>query len=183
MDLVDHPSTPSRRRRRGRRLALGTLLAAVLAPGIAAAAATVPLEALLRAVAAWTAAELELAVPQELPRVVFSTPARMLELRYGSAEGSAGAADVVALYDLERRTIHLARGWTGATPAELSVLVNEMVHHVQAAAGLEFACPGARETEAYALQARWLEQFGLELYEEFELNALTVTLLTICGRP
>lgn len=191
MERIGQPCVPGRRSRRGALAALGVALLLAVAPGVrteawrpagaAAAAEAVPMHALLQVIAAWTATELQLEVPEELPRVVFSAPDRMKELRYGSVDESVEAADVVALYEIDSRTIHLATGWTGGTPAELSVLVHEMVHHVQEVAGVGFSCSGAREAAAYELQARWLEQFGLDLFEEFELNALAVALITSCG--
>ena len=52
--------------------------------------------------------------------------------------------DVVALYDDRTNTIYLSDKWTGRTPAELSVLVHEMVHHLQSKAGLVYECPADR---------------------------------------
>ena len=46
-------------------------------------------------------------------------------------------AETVAVYDDATRTIYLAEGWSGATRAELSVLVHEMVHHLQSRAQLD----------------------------------------------
>jgi hypothetical protein len=34
-------------------------------------------------------------------------------------------------------------------PRQLSVLVHEMVHHLQASADMRFACPAEREAVAY----------------------------------
>jgi hypothetical protein len=86
----------------------------------------------------------------------------------------------VALYDGRDRTVYLPRGWTGATPVEASMLVHEMVHHFQAAAGERFACAAAREKDAYALQARWLEAFGTDLERGLGVNGLFVLLATNC---
>lgn len=91
------------------------------------------------------------------------------------------APQLVAIYDVSTRTIHLPPDWTGATPAELSILVHEMVHHMQAAAGLRFACPAARERQAYAAQERWLDLFDQTLEETFQTNRLFVKLATTCS--
>jgi hypothetical protein len=40
----------------------------------------------------------------------------------------------IAVYDDEMKTIYLPENWTGSTPAELSILVHQMVHHLQGAA-------------------------------------------------
>jgi hypothetical protein len=89
--------------------------------------------------------------------------------------------EVVAIYDDVNRTIFLPEGWTGGTPAELSVLVHEMVHHLQTANGLRYPCPGAREEIAYAAQDKWLSLFGQNLKSEFDLDELTLKVSTACG--
>ena len=65
-------------------------------------------------------------------------------------------------------------------PLELSVLVHEMVHHLQNFSGLRYACPQEREELAYSAQAKWLDQFGLNLIDAFELDTLTVLVRTKC---
>ncbi len=39
--------------------------------------------------------------------------------------------DVVGVYNDESKTIYLSDKWKGRTPAELSILVHEIVHHLQ----------------------------------------------------
>jgi hypothetical protein len=90
-----------------------------------------------------------------------------------------GGRNIVALYDDARKVIYLPQGWT-ATPAALSVLVHEMVHHIQNEAGMKFACPAEREKDAYAAQAKWLALFGLSLEQEFEIDALSLLVRTNC---
>jgi hypothetical protein len=90
------------------------------------------------------------------------------------------AKNIVALYDREKKTIYLPEGWTGRTPAELSVLVHEMVHHLQNLSGERYECPAAMEKPAYKAQAKWLEQFDRTLEGEFELDGLTLLVRTNC---
>ncbi|WP_428843149.1 DUF6647 family protein [Sinorhizobium terangae] len=87
---------------------------------------------------------------------------------------------VVAVYDDEARTVYLPDGWTGKTPGELSVLVHEMVHHIQNVGGLKFACPEEREKTAFEAQKRWLGSFGSDLETEFGLDPFTVLVRTNC---
>jgi hypothetical protein len=88
--------------------------------------------------------------------------------------------DVVALYDDNSETVFLPTGWTGATPAEQSVLVHEIVHHLQNVARLKFDCPMAREKLAYLAQDRWLERFGSGLEKEFEIDKFTLLISSAC---
>jgi hypothetical protein len=46
-------------------------------------------------------------------------------------EQSSNSREVVAEYDNSTKTIFLSDTWKGETAAELSVLVHEMVHHLQ----------------------------------------------------
>jgi len=70
---------------------------------------------------------------------------------------------------------------TGRTPAELSVLVHEMVHHLQNQAGTTYECPAERERLAYEVQDKWLGLFGRNLEGEFEINGLALLISTSCA--
>src|SRR5262245_48393551 len=74
----------------------------------------------------------------------------------------------------------LPERWTGTTAAELSVLVHEMVHHVQNVGGLKYQCPQEREKLAYMAQDRWLGLFGHNLEADFELDAFSLLVKTRC---
>ena len=84
------------------------------------------------------------------------------------------------MYDDSSRTIYLPQRWTGATVAEQSVVVHEMVHHLQNVAGLKYECGGAREKLAYLAQAEWLKRHGLDLEKEFEVDMFTVVAMSGC---
>jgi hypothetical protein len=146
--------------------------------------------ALLAAIAAWLSANFDL--PEtDRPRVEFVPPARIAAFRYrGFAQPPAASRDerpthdagreTVAVYDDATRTIYLAEGWSGATPAELSVLVHEMVHHLQNHAQLKYECPQEREKLAYAAQERWLGLFDRTLAGEFEIDPFALLVRTKC---
>lgn len=87
---------------------------------------------------------------------------------------------MVAIYDNNNRAIILPTGWTSITPAEQSVLVHEMVHHLQHMAQLKFACPQERESVAYKAQAKWLQLFDKTLESEFGLDGFTILANSTC---
>ncbi len=87
---------------------------------------------------------------------------------------------VVAVYDDEMKTIYLHEGWTGATPAERSILVHQMVNHLQNLGKLKYECSPAREALAYAAQDKWLALSGLNLVDEFELDPFMLAVGTRC---
>jgi len=153
------------------------------------------METLLIGIVGWLSLGFGLPANYALPRIEFASAARMesVQLRGQRPASSQGAAtedqrpahrnsqrQVEALYDDSSRTIYLPEGWTSKTPAEVSALVHEMVHHLQNQAGLKYDCPQAREKLAYVAQDRWLARSGRNLLDEFKLDALTVLLRTKC---
>jgi hypothetical protein len=89
--------------------------------------------------------------------------------------------DVVAVYNDQTKTIYLSNEWVGRTPAELSVLVHELVHHLQNEAGVTFECPAEREKLAYEAQDKWLGLFGRNLEREFEIDGVALLISTSCA--
>jgi hypothetical protein len=146
--------------------------------------------ALLRALSQWLSSNFDLPSTPELPRVSLVAPLRISAIRYGQLSGSAarhnapvgdGAADrTVAIYVDSERTIYLPDNFTGSTPAELSVLLHEIVHHIQNLARLRYDCPQAREKTAYLAQERWLNQFDQDLSSEFQIDPFTILVNTGC---
>jgi hypothetical protein len=164
----------------------------VFAANEAEAARNCPTAALLSTVAAWLSAHFDLPAADEAPRIAFVSPEQLRAMRYGPLrpvpqqttrdEGVPHGGDrgVVAVYEDRTQTIYLARGWDQASPADVSVLVHEMVHHLQKRGGLKYTCPQEREKLAYQAQARWLAQTGRSLESEFEVDAFTLLASTTC---
>jgi hypothetical protein len=142
----------------------------------------------------WLAANLDLPAIYEPPPVEFVSSAKITHMRYGAflpdsprqilVSDSVGQAahqrETVAIYNNATRTIFLPDTWSGRTPAELSVLVHEMVHHLQNVGQLKYDCPAAREKPAYLAQNRWLRQFGLDLENEFQIDMFTIVAMSAC---
>lgn len=135
---------------------------------------------LLDTITLWLGTNFDLPVSAKPPALVGVPAAELVEMRYGPGSGVA-PGDVVAVYDDAGGTIYLSEGWTGRGPAELSVLVHEMVHHLQAEADMRFACPGEREKIAYRAQGAWLELFGQSLESAFDIDAATLLVGTACA--
>jgi predicted metalloprotease len=93
---------------------------------------------------------------------------------------SSARYDTVAIYHDATRTIYLPEGWTGGTPAEVSVLVHEVVHHFQNVLGLKYECPQEREKLAYIAQDRWLGLFGHSLESDFHIDPFSLLVKTKC---
>ena len=154
------------------------------------------MDALLTAIVIWISANYGLPASLNHPRIERVASVEMAGLRYkgllSALQRKASAIqaqessfekrrDVVALYNDQTRTIYLSDKWAGTTPAELSVLVHEMVHHLQNEAGTAYECPAERERLAYEAQDNWLHLFGRNLEAEFEINGLALLVSTSCA--
>ena len=146
------------------------------------------MEALLTAVVLWLSTNYGLPSSFEHPRVEFVSRKEMTSHFYEgiAREQQAGMVlnqsepDVVSLYSNETKTIYLLNGWKGKTPGELSMLVHEMVHHLQNVGQLKFACSQERERVAYKAQDGWLGLFGTDLMQEFQIDPFTLHVKTNC---
>jgi hypothetical protein len=122
------------------------------------------------------------------PRIAFVPPTRIAAFRYRGFTPIASddramldtGRETMAVYDDATRTIYLPERWSGANPVELSVLVHELVHHLQNVAQLTHECPQEREKLAYVAQDRWLGLFNLTLADEFEIDPFTLLVRTKC---
>jgi hypothetical protein len=70
-------------------------------------------------------------------------------------------AGLRAAYDFSRAHIYLVLPWDAEDPYDASVLLHELVHHVQLTTRT-WDCIGAPEWEAYKLQERYLGQHGID---------------------
>jgi Domain of unknown function (DUF6647) len=136
---------------------------------------------LIKAIAVWLSHNFDLPFVAQAPRIAF-VPAKVIgALRYGSEADLLGnTLDVVAVYMDENKTIYLPEQWTGSTPAELSILVHEMVHHLQKLTGMRYGCAEAREKLAYQAQQEWLALFGADFFVEFDTDPFTLLVRTEC---
>jgi Domain of unknown function (DUF6647) len=154
---------------------------------------TPAMQDLIIVIAAWLSVNTGLPAADNLPAVETVSPAEMGALhaervRASSIGGSQGAAspiatgnaELYAFYDDKSRTIYLPAGWNAHAPADVSLLVHEMVHHLQNVGGVAYECPQAREKPAYDAQTLWLKAFGREFASEFSEDPMTVHLRTHC---
>jgi hypothetical protein len=143
------------------------------------------MEALLTAIALWLSINFPLPASLNHPAIKFVSAAEMTALkqsqfRTSDVSASEISLDIVSLYSNASKTILLLDGWTGKTPAELSILVHEMVHHLQNVGQLKFACPEEREELAYKAQDSWLHLFGRDLESDFQMDPFTILVKSKC---
>jgi hypothetical protein len=153
------------------------------------------MESLLTTIVLWLSFILGMPPSFDHPSVEFVPPAKMAEVRFsrlsalrpdrpaaeaGRLAPPEAGQDVHAIYDDMTRTIYLPTDWSAARPADLSVLVHEMVHHLQRAAGQTFTCAQEREQDAYKAQREWLALFGRTMEQEFGIDGMTLLVRTRC---
>jgi hypothetical protein len=153
-----------------------------------------PSQALMTEITTWLSANFELPATDDFPRVEFASPTKLRAIRFGGFGVGREIAseptppqsplnvgsDLLAVYDTARRIIYLPEGWSAKSHAETSILVHEMVHHLQNVGGLKYACAGAREKPAYLAQDLWLRRSGEDLETAFETDFSTVLVRSLC---
>jgi hypothetical protein len=146
------------------------------------------MNALISTIVLWLSANFGLPATQEHPDLEFVRPEKIVELRYKglpnlqqSIPPAVGSPrEPVAVYLDAKRTIYLRDDWSGANPGEVSVLVHELVHHLQNVGKMTFECPQEREQLAYKAQEKWLSLFGTDLMREFEVDPFTLLIASKC---
>jgi hypothetical protein len=152
------------------------------------------MQALLTAIMLWLAVNFDLPPSHDLPQVQMIPANKIQNLYYkglaGDRRGEIAAAGnvaqsearpkVLSVYNVASKTIYLPEDWTGRTPAELSVLVHETVHHLQNLSHASYGCPEARERLAYEAQDKWLGLYGRSLAGEFGIDQTTVVIMSAC---
>jgi hypothetical protein len=145
---------------------------------------------LLVAMATWLSQDFALPYIDTPPAIAFARPAMIQSMRYENIPLNVGSpahedlplveSEVVAVYHDASQTIYLPIGWTGSTSTELSILVHELVHHLQNLSGMKFACAEEREKLAYEAQRAWLALFGRDFFSDFESDPFTLLVRTQC---
>jgi hypothetical protein len=151
------------------------------------------------ALLAWIAAKTGLAAP-ESPRIAFVPEYQMRGVfeaaaypdrqpqadvpanqRVSDAHQTSG---ILAFYLHATATVYLPETWRPDALRNQSILLHELVHHVQVFNKVVPACHAALERQAYALQATWLREHGIaDPYEFIGTDELTVALRSACLPP
>jgi hypothetical protein len=145
------------------------------------------MENLLSVIAIWLSINFGLPADGPHPHIKIVEPSKMTLLWLEQA-GTASrvwqdenvGVDIQAFYVDRQQTIFLSDDWNPKKPKDVSVLIHEMVHHLQNLDKQAFPCPADRERLAYKAQALWLVLFQTSFDVEFEIDELTVKLRTRC---
>ena len=141
---------------------------------------------LIMSLTRWLAEAYDLPRIDQLPAIEFLPPDKLIEVRKEALARWPRAyqpepIELVAIYRDDVQTIYLPEHWRGRSPSEVSILVHELVHHLQNAGELKYPCAQSREKLAYQAQEDWLAIFGDDLQNAFGINALTLLMRTNCA--
>jgi Domain of unknown function (DUF6647) len=67
-----------------------------------------------------------------------------------------------AFYSKSEHSIYLADSWNRNDLRDQSILLHELVHHLQIEDNIQFPCWGRYEAQAYELQIQWLHTQGVK---------------------
>ena len=137
------------------------------------------MQEIMNVLVAWLSVTTGLPAAETLPEVKQLPPHHIATVHFGY-ELDKATDDIVAVYIPSSQTVVLRDDWDSRKPADVSVLVHELVHHMQHAAGKEFMCREAAEAGAFEAQQRWLAQFGMNLESAFGIDAFSLKLKTSC---
>lgn len=143
---------------------------------------------LIAALMIWINAYTGLPVPAEQPLVLFVDQCEIRQIYAGS--GAVDCEDMesmraAALYMPERKTVYLPDTWQAGDLGDVSMLLHELVHHMQAESGQKMkdtGCTGGLvERPAYDAQEGFLRGAGLDdPYKAMGINKLLLFLITQC---
>jgi hypothetical protein len=137
---------------------------------------------LMQALMEWAAPRVELPIPAELPVIVRAGHCELQRMATQTENcPSVIHFAFVGLY--QPGFIVLRRDWQADSVRDLSILLHELVHHMQHSAGVEpLPCRAvAWEQPAYSTQMAFLKAEGLDPLPTIGISPLHQRALTSCG--
>jgi hypothetical protein len=128
---------------------------------------------------AWIAAHSTMAAAG--PPDIHFVPKPAMNALYFRDQGKREAFQVEGFYLPDKSTVYLPDSWRLTDLRDQSILLHELVHHLQAVNKVHMSCPQALERQAYQLQLEWLRDNGIEHPYDFAgLDVLAVIIATAC---
>jgi hypothetical protein len=95
------------------------------------------------------------------PQIETRSESELATMFFGGTTGSDSAGPL-ALYAREQHVVFLSDRLVFNALSDESILLHELVHHLQVANGIHFECREAEEGQAYRLQIDWLKEHGIQ---------------------
>ena len=110
-----------------------------------------------------------------------SVPGSQLRNMYFGSVQLIKGVQPLALYSRTQHVIYLTDTWNPERLLDRSILLHELVHHLQITNGVKLACPGAYEAQAYRLQIDWLRDQGVQdPYKFLNIEKAAISALSEC---
>lgn len=135
----------------------------------------------------WITENSDLSPTGKLPELKFINPGMMATCRqavmskYQAADSRIvddGTFGIVAFYDRKTATIFLSSDWDGSDLADKSILVHELVHHLDASTEDWQPSMDGGERLAYDLQDRFLQANGSDLFTALGIDPFSRLMLS-----
>jgi hypothetical protein len=139
------------------------------------------MELLLTVIVIWLSSNYDLPADMRHPAVEFVDQSQLKDLRHLMSVSANNNEELEAIYRSDTRTIYLLNGWTARSIKDGSVLVHEMVHHLQTLKSERYNCSAEGEKLAYEAQEKWLVQYGKNLEGELGLDPFSVLVKSLCN--
>ena len=143
----------------------------------------------------WISIQTGFVVP-DAPSIVYKTPLEIKLYAYGCYDDPIpeGNDDICnnntevagtpkALYDPKIKTILVAHGFKPDTILNQSILLHELIHHLQFSNKYdkEIECAGKLEEQAYTLQDKWLfEKYHTNVWDVVGIGRLLYHIIISC---
>ena len=96
-----------------------------------------------------------------VPEIKTRTDRELSVMFFGVAEGFDGVTPL-ALYGREVHVLYVSDRLTFDNLIDQSILMHELVHHMQVVNAVQAGCREAEEAQAYRLQVLWLTDHGVK---------------------
>lgn len=118
---------------------------------------------------------------QELHRIMFDCHKKNRKEKF--CENGSGSENLLAVYDNDTKTIYISKDIDRNSIVYQSVILHELVHHLQFENKMEdkVLCRNKLEEQAYRLQNKWLQdEHDTSLVEAVNMNMLYLFFITRC---
>jgi hypothetical protein len=104
------------------------------------------------------------------------------EMQKVFGRGATSGLNVEALHSNKEHVVYLLQTWRADNLRDRSILLHEIVHHLQYLNHMKALCPAEEERQAYDLQIKWLREQGVhDPLALIGINSLFLNLLQ-CDR-
>ena len=128
---------------------------------------------------AWIVARTDWTI-QGPPTICHVTNTKLDYMAYGK-ENSTKHLTINALYAPKTHIVYLSENWNPNDLRDRSLLLHELIHHLQALNNVEAPCLAKNELQAFELQRAWLYEQGIQdPYKFLDTDELTIKLFAQC---